>query len=407
MRRLAAVLPVLAALALQGPPPAAAQERAPGVVGVRKVLEKLVEEKKVAGGVLLVARDGKVAALEAVGLQDAEAGTPMKADTIFRICSMTKPVTSAAVMILADDGKLSLDDPLSKFVPEFKERSPISVRQLLTHTSGLTYGFYNKGAVSKRYAELGVSDGLAEAEGTIADHVRKLAQAPLLCEPGTRWEYGLSTDVLGRVVEVASGKSLDAFFQERIFGPLGMKDTHFRLPAEKRGRLATVYRPRAADKAIERLPDGPNALGPSFYSPTYPYSGPGTHFSGGAGLVSTASDYARFLQMLVNGGELDGTRILRKETVGAMTSNQVGELKLAFETHGDRFGFGFGVVSEAAKDKGLGSPGTFSWGGFYHTYFFADPKERLVGVILTQLYPWNHLSMWKDFRQSVYRALQD
>jgi CubicO group peptidase (beta-lactamase class C family) len=421
MRALLALV-LLAGLAPQAVRSQEAGLSSEGLRKVRGVLEKLIEEKRIAGGVVLVVRNGKTALHEAAGRQDLEAAKPMAPDTIFRICSMTKPVTSLALMMLHEEGRLALSDPVSKFIPEFGalkvsvksgnawsevpvERE-VTVHHLLTHTAGLTYGFYNREPFSALYRKAGVSDGLVETEGTIAENCRKLATCPLLFQPGTKWDYGLSVDVLGRVVEVASGLSLDEFFRRRIFGPLGMKDTHFRLPPEKLPRLAAVYRPKA-DQTIERQPDGPIPLGPSSYSSTYPYAGPSAFFSGGAGLVSTASDYARFLQMLVNGGELDGTRLLKTETVRTMTRDQVPGLTLAFESHGDRFGYGFGVVSEAARDRGLGSPGTISWGGFYHTYFFADPSKKLVAVVMTQLYPWRHLTMRDDFRKAVYQALLD
>ncbi len=408
---------VLVALALVGCAPSQARPEEAGLSaeGLRKVsgvLEKLVAERKVAGGVALVARNGRTVLLEAVGHQDLEAGKPMAPDTIFRICSMTKPVTSLAVLMLHEQGKLALSDPVSRYIPEFRatkvgaEGAPlereVTIHHLLTHTSGLTYGFFNREPFSALYRKAGVSDGLVETEGTIADNCRKLAACPLLFQPGTKWDYGLSTDVLGRVVEVASGMTLDRFFRNRIFEPLGMKDTHFRLPKDKLPRLAAVYRPRK-DQTIERQPDGPLPLGPSSYSSTYPTSGPEGYFSGGAGLVSTAADYARFLQVFVDGGG----GLVKLETVKAMTSDQVPGLTLAFDAHGDRFGYGFGVVSGAAKDKGLVSPGTISWGGFYHTYFFADPKKKLAGVVMTQLYPWNHMTMWSDFRAAVYGALLD
>lgn len=389
-----------------------------GLQKVRETLDGLVREKRVAGGAALVARRGRVAWQAAVGFRDAASGSPMAVDTLFRICSMTKPVTSVAVLMLRDERKLSLADPLSKFLPEFararvavkegdsfrtvEAEREITIRHLLTHTSGLTYGFFGKPPFAGLYAKAGVSDGLVETEGTIGENCRRLAAAPLLFQPGTAWEYGLSTDVLGRVVEVASGMTLEEFFRRRIFEPLGMRDTGFRVPREGLARLATVYRP-GADKTIERQPDGPLALGSSSYSSTYPHAGPGTFFSGGAGLVSTAGDYARFLQMLLNGGE----GLLKRESVAEMTSDQIAVLAIAFDAHGDRFGYGFGVVSEAAKDRGLGSPGTYSWGGFYHTYFFVDPRRELIGVVMTQLYPWSHLTLWSDFRRGVYAALLD
>ncbi len=396
---------------------------------VHSLLEESTRKDVVAGAVALVARHGEIAFLEAVGSQDRAANVPMSPDSIFRVCSMTKPVTSVAAMILVEEGKLRLEDPVSKYIPEFKEAKvakpaapaaavapetytlvpagrEVTLFHLLTHTSGLIYTFGGLEPLSSLYRKAGVSDGLVETDSTNEDNARRLAAQPLLFQPGSSWGYGLSTDVLGRVVEVASGMTLEEFFEARIFGPLGMKDTHFRVPPEKLPRLATVYRPAADDK-LERQPDGPLPLGASQYSSTYPYTGPGKLFSGGAGLVSTVPDYFRFCLMLRNHGELNGVRILEKETVAKMTSDQIRPLEPIFKSHGDGFGLGFGVVTEAGKDAGYGSPGTFSWGGFYYTYFWVDPKKDLIGIVMSQLYPWGKRTLWDDFRRSVYAACLD
>ncbi len=420
VRRLTSLVTVIFVTACAGPrvvPPEAVGLSSEKLRGIHELLEGLVEEKSIAGGVALVAREGEIAYLDAVGWQDVEAATPMATDTIFRICSMTKPVTSVAVMILVDEGLVSLDDPLSKFIPEFKDvrvfaagssegvpvERAITIRHLLTHTSGLTYGFIGS-PVSELYRKGGVSDGLIETDGTTGDNAVRIASMPLLFKPGTAWSYSLATDVLGRLVEVASGRTLDAFFSERIFEPLGMKDTHFVLPAEKRSRLAAVYQP-GADDTIERLPEGRNETGGVVYSASYPYRGSGRYFSGGAGLVSTVPDYARFLRMLLAGGELDGARILKPSTVELMTRDHCAGLEGLFDNHGDGFGLGFGVVTEAAGDRGLGSVGTYSWGGFYFTYFWVDPVEELIGIVMAQLYPWGEHALWSDFRRLAYEAI--
>lgn len=398
-----------------------------GLRGLRALLEENVAKKSVAGAVGLVARKGKVAWLEAVGSAEIDAGRPMTPETIFRICSMTKPITSVAAMILAEEGKLSLDDPVSKFIPEFTDsrvfvKTPpanggaegfelapakrgITVRDLLTHTSGLTYGFLGHPHLSELHKKAGITEGLIETDLTLAENARRIASLPLVHQPGTAWEYGLSTDVLGRVVEVASGMSLDAFFKKRIFDPLGMKDSHFRIPAEKRPRLAAAYRP--GKEGIEELPDGPVGSEAFRYSASYPYAGPGTYHSGGAGLVSTVPDYARFLLMLRNKGELGGARILKKETVEDMTRSHTDGVPIVIQNHGDKFGLGFGVVTPAAKDRGLGSEGTFSWGGFYYTYFWVDPEKDVVAIVMAQLHPWDGRTLWDDFRKRVYAAVMD
>jgi CubicO group peptidase (beta-lactamase class C family) len=394
-----------------------------GLSALNARLRGAVDRKEMAGAVVLLMRDGKVGVLEAIGQRDE--GVPMTTDTIFRIASMSKPVTSVAALMLIDEGKLALDDPVSKFIPEFKdarvlvpgssekgklETKPaageMTVRHLLTHTSGLTYRFFG-GELGNLYAKAGVSDGLTQSEGTNEENAKKIASLPLLFSPGTSWNYSLSTDVLGRVVEVASGQSLDAFFRERIFTPLKMVDTGFFLPSEKIGRLASLYEV-GGDKVLRRVGEEPRTVGTLVYSASYQYKGPRSLFSGGAGLTSTASDYGRFLQMLLNGGVLDGVRVLKPETVRAMTSNQIADFPLTLgQVHGDRFGFGFGVVTPAGKDKVSMSPGSFSWGGFFHTYAWVDPEKKLVGVFMTQLYPSGGTTIQADFVKASYGALAD
>ncbi|RUL88083.1 serine hydrolase domain-containing protein [Tautonia sociabilis] len=373
---------------------------------IESALRSRVDEGKIAGGSALIARRGKVAYQVAVGMADREAGRPMAIDTIVRIASMTKPITSTAVLILVDEGTIALDDPLSKYLPEFAhptilkprpdapEGSPafeivpaegeITIRHLLTHTSGLSYRFANTPHLVDLYVRAGVSDGLSETSGTIGDNTWRIAQVPLAFEPGTAWQYSLATDVLGRVVEVASGQTLDEFFRTRIFEPLGMVDTSFVLPEEKRDRLAAVYEP-AEGGGLQPLDGHPEQHGPLVYSASYPTWDDGSFYSGGAGLVSTLGDYARFLQMTLNEGELDGVRLLRPETVEAMTTDQVGALGVPNWGHGQGFGFGFGVVKENSDLPW--AAGSYSWGGFFATYFWVDPEHELVGIVFTQSYP--------------------
>ena len=385
--------------------------------GIKKLdyrVVRAVEKNEISGAVGLLIRDGKVGYFRGVGMRDREAGSAMPTDAIFRIASMTKPVTSVAAMILVDDGKLSLDDPVAKYIPEFKDPKlldgkpagrEITVRHLLTHTSGLTYRFFG-GPLGEKYAKDGVSDGVSQTEGVIADGARLLAREPILFAPGSSWNYSLSTDVLGRVVEVASGKPLDEFFRERIFIPLKMKDTAFFVSSEKVGRMAVLYQ-AGPDQSLRRAPEAAITQGTLVYSASYPYDGPRTYFSGGAGLTSTAGDYARFLAMLLNGGELDGVRVLKAETVKAMTTNQITEFPLTLGSiHGDRFGLGFGVVTPAGKDKTPMSVGSYGWGGFFHTIFWVDPEKKLVGVFMTQLYPAS-TPIQPDFIKAAYEALED
>jgi CubicO group peptidase (beta-lactamase class C family) len=382
---------------------------------VRKLLEQEVAAKHIAGGVYLVSQKGKVVLKGAVGMQDTEAGKPMAMDTIFRIASMTKPITSVAAMILVEDGKIALEDPVSKYIPEFadtpvavshkdengkvvweteKAKGPITVRHLITHTSGISYRFLNHPFLGKRFVEEGVSDGVAEAKMSMAENVKRIARVPLKFQPGTGFEYGLNIDVLGRVIEVASGKTLDAFLRDRLFTPLKMQDTFYVVPPEKRSRLAALYEP-APDKGLRKVGDKPVTRGLLVYSATYPTWERGDFFSGGGGLVSTAGDYHRFLRMLLGGGELDGVRVLKADTVKQMTQNQVGKL-------GAPFGYGFGV----ATGKGLPFPaGSFYWGGLFYTTFWADPSNDVAAVLMTQLYPAERTKLQQEFPKAVYSAL--
>jgi CubicO group peptidase (beta-lactamase class C family) len=392
-----------------------------------------VARKQVAGAVALVVRHGRVAYLSAVGMQDAEAGIAMTPGTIFRIASMTKPVTSSAVMVLIDQGRIDLADPISRYLPEFKFMQvamprpkkdgqpasgkssaefdlvpayrPITIRDLLTHTSGLCYRFRENLPVGRLYAQAGICDGLNPSDHTLAENVRRLAALPLAHQPGTAWEYGLSTDVLGRLIEVVSGKSLDAFFAEHIFAPLAMNDTHFVLPESKRARLAALYEP-GPDGRVTRVGDSTTSRGQLFYAASLPYNGTKGYFSGGAGLVSTADDYARFLQMLLNRGELEGRRILRPETVQAMTRDQTGSLFLWIPVHGFRFGYGFGIATGAGAEAKKDPAGTFSWGGIYYTDFWVDPQHELIGIMMTQVFPSDKLKLRDEFHRLVNEAIQ-
>ena len=391
-----------------------------------------VTRKQIAGAVVLVARRGKVAYLKAFGSQDVEAGTAMRPDTIFRIASMSKAITSTAVMILADQGRIDISDPVSRHLPEFKFMNvavakpksdgktasagssegydivpayrPIAIRDLLTHTSGLCYRFRNHPLLGRAYVAADICDGLSKSDHSLAENVRRVAGIPLAHQPGTAWEYGLSTDVIGRLVEVVSGQSLEAFFSERIFSPLKMNDTHFVLPEGKRSRLAALYEP-GADGKITRVGDGPTVKGTLIYAASLPYDGTKGYFSGGAGLVSTAGDYARFLQMLLNGGELEGTRILKPDTIAAMTRDQIGGLPMWIPVHGFRFGLGFGINTSPGTDPKKDSIGTYGWGGIYYTDFWVDPKHEVVGVMMTQIYPSDRLKLRDEFHRLVNEAV--
>ena len=384
---------------------------------IDKVMEMHVEQQKIAGGVTLLARHGKIAHLGTYGMMDVEAGKPMTSDTIFRIASMTKPITSVAVMMLYEEGHFRLHEPVSKFIPAFKEMhvlppedaetsaepipatKQITIWNLLTHTSGLTYHW--NGRLGQQYTDAGITHGLLQDESTLEEKMKILATIPLLHQPGAQVEYGLSIDVLGYLVEVVSGMSLDAFFSERIFKPLGMKDTHFFISEAKRERLATVYE-RTKDGPITRKSQEPTVEGSLIYSTDYPYNGPRTYFSGGGGLVSTAPDYLRFAQMMLNGGKFNGVRLLSRKTVEFMTSNRLAKMDIDYG-----FGLGFGVVRDKSDLNDIGSVGRYGWGGFFFTDFFVDPQEQMIGIFMCQLHPSGGLDLGARIRILCYQAIAD
>jgi CubicO group peptidase (beta-lactamase class C family) len=380
-------------------------------------VQQTVDEKRIAGAVTLVARHGKVVYFKSQGALDREASKPMRNDAIFRICSMSKPITSVAVMMLYEEGKFLLDDPISKYLPEFKNpkvlvkpgngREPytipaareISIRDLLRHTSGLTYHWNED--LGDRYKEANVAHGLLPYDGTIEENVKRLAKLPLLFSPGTRWEYSLSVDVLGRLVEVTSGMPLDEFFRKRILEPLGMKDTYFYLPDNKLDRLAAAYT-YYDDKGLQRFPDTPITEGATSYSADYPYRGPKKLFAGGAGLNSTAADYYRFCQMMLQGGKLGDVRLLSRKSVELMTHDQLGRI-----SDDQAFGLGFGIDGVKTPLKELGSVGTFAWGGFFYTAFTIDPKEDMIVIFMGQLHPTGGLALDSQVHELAYQAIVD
>ncbi|CAN5410984.1 serine hydrolase domain-containing protein [soil metagenome] len=419
---LALLLPVLLASTSfgQSPTPVSPQEAGLSSKSLEQIdalIQQAVERKQIAGAVALIARNGKVGYFKAKGSQDVEAGKAMSTDSLIRIASMTKPITSVAVMILVDDGKLKVTDPVSNYLPEFKNPKvlqpgpggasklfpasrEITIHDLLTHTSGLTYRFMAQPPFTELYHKADICDGLTRPSITMADNMRRLASVPLLHQPGSAYQYGLSTDVLGRVVEVVTGQSLEAFMRSRIFEPLGMNDTYFDLPSDKVSRLAAVYEP-GADKSIGRIGDKPVVKGELAYCVTAPYEGQRGYCSGGGGLTSSTADYARFLQMLLNGGEWNGKRILKSETVKQMTSNQIGDIKFMMPT--GRFGYGFGVVAASDNDP-MSSVGAYAWGGFFGTMFWVDPEKNLIGVLMTQVVGSNDQTFFQEFKKLAYAA---
>jgi CubicO group peptidase (beta-lactamase class C family) len=387
----------------------------PRLERLHKGMQGYVDRREAAGIVTLIARDGKVVDVHASGFQDIDSRKAMQVDTIFRIASMTKPITSVAIMMLFEEGKLFLTDPVSKFIPAFKgstviedgkpvpARRAITIRDLLAHKSGITYGFLNGGAVGGGYRKNGVTDGLTSTTLTLEENVNKLAAEPLVSQPGDRFNYSLSTDVLARVVEVVSGQAFDVFLRERIFRPLKMVDTDFVVPDAKWSRFVTVYSPDGKG-GIRPMTD-PETFGNTNMSPWALYKTGRTYFSGGAGLASTASDYARFANMLLNGGIYDGARLLSPKTVELMTMSHTSELTppLPLLGPGNNFGLGFRVVTDIAATQSLGSNGLYGWIGIYGTAFWVDPKERLVAVMLVQKYP--NPTVTATFQTLVYQAL--
>lgn len=381
-------------------------------------MQLYVDEQKAAGIVTYVARSGQVVNLQGFGMADIEAGREMKPDTIFRIASQTKLMTSVAVMMLVEEGSIALEDPLSRFLPAFAqsqvavtgvEDSPpkvvpakraITIRDLLTHTSGISYGM---GISASYWQEADIQGGYyVDREETMASLVERMAALPLDAQPGEHFIYGHSTDILGVVVEKVSGLTLGQLFQERLFVPLGLNDTYFFLPEEKAHRLAAVY---AADARGLRRANGPNGIDDQGHF----VEGPRVTESGGGGIVTTAHDYGRFLQMMLNGGELDGVRVLGPRTVELMTLNHTGTLFV--EQPAQRPGLGFGLGVAVMLDQGeaglSGSVGSYGFAGAYYTTYWVDPQEQLITMVMTQLRPPVDLTLHTKARTLVYQSIID
>jgi CubicO group peptidase (beta-lactamase class C family) len=375
---------------------------------LNRVMQSYVDENKLVGLVALVARNGQVGYLRGFGKLDLARGTPMPVNGIFRIASQTKAVTSVAVMMLQEEGKILLDDPISRYIPEFSRsrvavppadkeakgyetvrlKRPITIRDLLTHTAGISYG---DGPAKDEYLAAGIQGWfLADKPMPIGEVIKKLAALPFDAQPGEKWVYGYNTDILGYLVERVSGLSLSEFLSRRITGPLGMTDTHFFLPEEKVGRFASVYGV-SGNGRLELKEDARD----NFY-----VKGPRVCYAGGAGLLSTAEDYARFLLMLQRGGEFGGVRLLSPKSVELMTADHAGQL---YGSGG--YGLGFWVTDRLGRNGQPGSVGAFGWGGAYHTIYWVDPAERLVAVLMTQLLPAGESDLHAKFRVLVYQSI--
>jgi CubicO group peptidase (beta-lactamase class C family) len=396
---------------LKEAPPLSVKVSEDRLIRIDKMIQQNIDSGWIAGAAGFIARNGVIVYDKSFGVSDVEAKKPMHKDDIFRIASQTKAITSVAIMILFEEGKFLLDDPVSKYIPEFSKpkvldkfnekdttyttnpaNREITIRDLLTHTSGIDYA--GIGSVNMRaiYAKSGIPGGFGSDKIVLGDKMRTLGKLPLVHQPGERFTYGLNVDVLGYLVEVLSGESLDHYFHKHIFEPLGMNDTYFYVPQSKSGRLVKVITEDNKHHIMNAKAEFVN----------YPLV-QGTYFSGGAGLSSTTKDYAIFLQMLLNKGEYNGKRLLARRTVELMTTNQIGDLNVGR----DKFGLGFEITTASGQAKLGISEGSFSWGGYFSTSYWADPKEHLVCLLFIQQSPLSHGEIHDKFRAMVYQALSD
>ncbi len=413
MMRLAAVVGLMwvwtSLAGAQGLPVAVPEEVGLSAARLQRLdglLTEAVDKEQIPGVVMLVARHGQVVYHNAFGMLDMETEERMRVDALFRIAAMSKPLTTVAAMLLYEEGRFLLNDPVSLYLPEYSRmevidpqgsgvqpaRRPITIRHLLNHTSGLTYG---EGPLAELYERAGISVGLGPAAGTVGDMVSRLARLPLINHPGEEFHYGLSTDVLGRLVEVLSGSDLDEFVESRILEPLEMTDTYFQIPRDKYARLAITYIADGQGRLTREPVDLSYLLDQDYYS-------------GGNGMVSTASDYLRFCQMILNRGELDGVRLLSRKTVELMTTNSIGNLYAPFRANtGDKFGYGFGIRTERGPYDEIESIGTLGWDGALYTRFWIDPEEDLIGVFMAQSRGSWRTDLLGKARVLVYQAIVD
>ena len=381
------------------------------LIRIDNMLQQSIDSGWIAGAVGFIARDGKIIYDKALGINDLETKSMLRTDDIFRIASQTKAITSIAVMMLFEEGKFLLDDPVSKYIQEFARpqvldqfnekdttyttvpaRREITIRDLLTHTSGIDYTGIGSPTMGAIYAKAGVTGDFGNDKVLIGDDMKLLGRAPLVHQPGERFTYGLNVDVLGYLVEVLSGENLDQYLRKHIFEPLGMNDTWFYLPASKHGRLVKVNTEDRNHHVAEMPQESIN----------YPLLN-GTYFAGGAGLSSTTKDYATFLQMLLNDGVYNGKRLLARRTVELITANQIGDI----DRGRNKFGLGFEITTESGQAVLGVSEGSYSWGGYFGTTYWADPKERLVCLLFMQQIPLSHGEIQNKFRALVYQALDD
>ena len=389
---------------------------------IDQVIQNYIDSGWINGAIALVAKNGKIVYYKGVGFDDKEKKLPMKKDAIFRIASQTKAITSVAVMQLVEEGKILLDDNISKYIPDFRKpvvlekfnpadssytttpaKREITIRDLLTHTSGIGYAQIGAPQMNAIYSKAGVYGGIGLPAGMkLSTNILRLAKLPLMHSPGEKWTYGLNDDVLGYLIEVLSGLSLDEYFKKKIFEPLGMKDTYFYLPESKQSRLANLYTEDSL-KHIVKMPEMIQLNG-NFYR-DYPNTKGGTFYSGGGGLASTAYDYAIFMQMLLNGGDYNGKHILSKASIRLMTTNQIGNLSRSGLGSDTKFGLGFELVTPGSYGRSYYSMDTFSWGGMFSSSYWIDPKEKIVAQFVLQMLPASHGDINEKFKVQVYQAL--
>ena len=379
---------------------------------IDNLITQYIDSGWIAGAAGFIARDGRIVYYKAFGSPDAEKSRPLNKDDIFRIASQTKAITSVAAMTLFEQGKFLLDDPVSKYIPEFAHpvvldkfnekdttfttipaNREITIRNLLTHTSGIDYAGIGSPNMRAIYAKYDIPGGFGTSGITIGEKMKALGKLPLIHQPGERFTYGLNVDVLGYLIEIWSGEKLDEYFRKHIFEPLGMNDSWFYLPESNGSRLVKVV----TEDQNRKLIDDPSGFG------NYPLLTDGTYFSGGAGLSSTVKDYAIFLQMMLNGGEYRGARILAPRTVELMTSNQIGDLNVGK----DKFGLGFEITTASGQSQLGISEGSFSWGGYFGTTYWADPEKKIVGLLFINQSPLRHSEIQNKFKAMTYQTMMD
>jgi CubicO group peptidase (beta-lactamase class C family) len=388
---------------------------------VDAAISQWIKEDQLNGATAIVLRNGKIVYHKSFGFANKEKNIPMKNDHIFRIASMTKPIISVAAMMLYEEGKFLLTDPISKFIPEFKNpvvldkynaadttyttapaKREITMRDILAHTSGIGYAQIGSDTANAIYYKNKINGGIGTPYSTLKDVITRLAKLPLFVQPGEEFYYGLNTDVLGYLIEVISGMPLDKYLQQKIFDPLGMNDTYFFLPKEKQTRLVALY--TQGNNKI-RIQDSLISLNGTF-SRDFPKTPNGTYFSGGAGLASTAYDYALFGQMLLNGGELNGKRIVSPATVQLMTSNQIGDRLMWGDTNKTRrFGLGFGILAEYAEKTLMIPAGSYGWDGMFASHYWTDPKNKMVVVFMRNIWPTEHWDYGDRLKPIIYQSL--